>query len=73
MAEEITSAELTHVRVLVDTVINDKKIRSGEVALLDKALADDLIADHQADDDVEAIDYALTIYPDIINAATPAP
>jgi len=57
----------SQIRVLVDAIINGIQVKSGQVALVFAEDKSDLKENVLGDDNEEAIAYALTQYPNIID------
>lgn len=72
MAEEPKAAEPIQLRILTNTTINNVAVPAGRVAKVDAATGKALVEGGIADPAKEAIDYALTENPDVIDA-TPKP
>jgi hypothetical protein len=68
--ETVTEDKTEKVRILAKTIINGIVINAGHVAEILTSKKLELIENGQADGNQEAIAYALTEYPEIINTIT---
>ena len=62
-----TQPAVKKIRILSDININGKPIKPNTVVTVPADVADNLVAQGIADDSDAAIEYALTVNPDVVN------